>query len=107
MVKELNEDPETNSAGEKMEIKVWILSQKCLPYSVPNVWCLFQRESPDPEIIIRTSSEHCRSASMALWLTAVYGYKGPLLVGHGTTRKPSYIQTSIIALHPQSFIMAG
>lgn len=69
---------------------------KCLPYPVPNVWCLLQRDSPDPDIIIRTSSEHCRSASMELWLTAVYGYKGPLLVGHGTTRKLSYIQTNII-----------
>ncbi|XP_030606337.1 gamma-aminobutyric acid type B receptor subunit 2-like [Archocentrus centrarchus] len=33
----------------------------------------------DQDVIIRPHSEHCRSLNMELWLTAVYGYKAPLL----------------------------
>ncbi|XP_047216352.1 gamma-aminobutyric acid type B receptor subunit 2-like isoform X2 [Girardinichthys multiradiatus] len=33
----------------------------------------------DQDILIRSYSEQCRSTNMDLWLTAVYGYKAPLL----------------------------
>nr|XP_046254485.1 gamma-aminobutyric acid type B receptor subunit 2-like isoform X2 [Scatophagus argus] len=33
----------------------------------------------EQDVIVRPYSEHCSSSSMELWLTAVYGYKGPLL----------------------------
>ncbi|XP_044062822.1 gamma-aminobutyric acid type B receptor subunit 2-like isoform X1 [Siniperca chuatsi] len=38
-----------------------------------------QRDPADQDVIVRPYSEHCSSTNMELWLTAVYGYKGPLL----------------------------
>ncbi|XP_071324346.1 gamma-aminobutyric acid type B receptor subunit 2-like isoform X2 [Trachinotus anak] len=38
-----------------------------------------QSDPADQDVIIRPYSEHCSSSNMELWLTAVYGYKGPLL----------------------------
>lgn len=44
--------------------------------------CWLQTDPADPDILIQPFSEQCSSANMELWLTAVFGYKGPLLVGH-------------------------
>ncbi|XP_076594358.1 gamma-aminobutyric acid type B receptor subunit 2-like [Chaetodon auriga] len=38
-----------------------------------------ETEAADQDVIVRLYSEHCGSTNMELWLTAVYGYKGPLL----------------------------
>ncbi|XP_049439354.1 gamma-aminobutyric acid type B receptor subunit 2-like [Epinephelus fuscoguttatus] len=38
-----------------------------------------QRETADQDVLVRSYSEHCSSTNMELWLTAVYGYKAPLL----------------------------
>ncbi|XP_039973049.1 gamma-aminobutyric acid type B receptor subunit 2-like [Xiphias gladius] len=38
-----------------------------------------ESDPADPDVIIRPHSERCSSVNMELWLTAVYGYKGPLL----------------------------
>ncbi|CAK6978121.1 gamma-aminobutyric acid type B receptor subunit 2-like [Scomber scombrus] len=38
-----------------------------------------ESDPADQDVIIRPYSEHCSSIKMELWLTAVYGYKGPLL----------------------------
>ncbi|XP_053183674.1 gamma-aminobutyric acid type B receptor subunit 2-like [Scomber japonicus] len=38
-----------------------------------------ESDPADQDVIIRPYSEHCSSINMELWLTAVYGYKGPLL----------------------------
>ncbi|KAM6995469.1 gamma-aminobutyric acid type B receptor subunit 2-like isoform 2-T2 [Tautogolabrus adspersus] len=38
-----------------------------------------QSDSSGQDVIVRLSSERCSSINMELWLTAVYGYKGPLL----------------------------
>ncbi|KAM3613604.1 uncharacterized protein V6R79_002151 [Siganus canaliculatus] len=35
--------------------------------------------SGDEDVVVRPFSEHCSSDNTELWLTAVYGYKGPLL----------------------------
>ncbi|TKS82736.1 Gamma-aminobutyric acid type B receptor subunit 2 [Collichthys lucidus] len=39
-----------------------------------------ESDPADPDVKVRLSSEHCSSTNMELWLTAVYGYKVPLLV---------------------------
>ncbi|KAK2845174.1 hypothetical protein Q5P01_011833 [Channa striata] len=39
----------------------------------------FQTEPADPDVIVRPFSEHCSSTDMDLWLTAVYGFKAPLM----------------------------
>eukprot|EP00064_Thunnus_orientalis_P021225 superscaffoldBa00006312_g21382 len=38
-----------------------------------------ESDPADQDVIIQPHSEHCSSINMELWLTAVYGYKGPLL----------------------------
>ncbi|TKS82712.1 Gamma-aminobutyric acid type B receptor subunit 2 [Collichthys lucidus] len=38
-----------------------------------------ESDPADPDVKVRLSSEHCSSTNMELWLTAVYGYKVPLL----------------------------
>ncbi|XP_074538780.1 gamma-aminobutyric acid type B receptor subunit 2-like [Halichoeres trimaculatus] len=38
-----------------------------------------QSDSSDQDFDVRLFSERCSSVNMELWLTAVYGYKGPLL----------------------------
>ncbi|XP_067456490.1 gamma-aminobutyric acid type B receptor subunit 2-like [Thunnus thynnus] len=38
-----------------------------------------ESDPADQDVIIQPYSEHCSSINMELWLTAVYGYKGPLL----------------------------
>ncbi|XP_042370383.1 gamma-aminobutyric acid type B receptor subunit 2-like, partial [Plectropomus leopardus] len=38
-----------------------------------------QRVSADEDVLVRLYSERCSSTSAELWLTAVYGYKAPLL----------------------------
>ncbi|XP_070767846.1 gamma-aminobutyric acid type B receptor subunit 2-like [Enoplosus armatus] len=38
-----------------------------------------QSDAADQDVVVRPYSEHCSSINMELWLTAVYGYKGPLL----------------------------
>ncbi|XP_058504303.1 gamma-aminobutyric acid type B receptor subunit 2-like [Solea solea] len=38
-----------------------------------------QSDSADPGVLTQPFSEHCSSTNMELWLTAVCGYKGPLL----------------------------
>uniref|UniRef100_H3D2N4 G-protein coupled receptors family 3 profile domain-containing protein n=1 Tax=Tetraodon nigroviridis TaxID=99883 RepID=H3D2N4_TETNG len=38
-----------------------------------------QTDPADPDVLVQRFSEQCGSANMELWLTAVYGYKGPLL----------------------------
>lgn len=49
-----------------------------------SVSCWSQTDPADPDVLVQRFSEQCGSANMELWLTAVYGYKGPLLVGHVT-----------------------
>lgn len=51
--------------------------------------CVFQSDPADQDVIIRPYSEHCSSINMELWLTAVYGYKGPLLVSTDTVKHQS------------------
>lgn len=48
--------------------------------------CWFQGDGADQDVIVRSCSEHCGDANMELWLTAICGYKGPLLVSVGTAR---------------------
>ena len=48
-----------------------------------------QTDPADPDVLIRLFSEQCSSANMELWLTAAFAYKGPLLVGEGTTAGPA------------------
>ncbi|XP_051255258.1 gamma-aminobutyric acid type B receptor subunit 2-like isoform X6 [Dicentrarchus labrax] len=38
-----------------------------------------EKDPADQDVVIRLTSERCSSANMELWLTAVCGYKGPLL----------------------------
>ncbi|XP_026173081.1 gamma-aminobutyric acid type B receptor subunit 2-like [Mastacembelus armatus] len=38
-----------------------------------------ESDPADQDVIIRPYSEHCSSVNMELWVTAVCGYKGPLL----------------------------
>ncbi|CAJ1061338.1 gamma-aminobutyric acid type B receptor subunit 2-like [Xyrichtys novacula] len=38
-----------------------------------------QSDSSDQDVLVRLFSERCSSINTDLWLTAVYGYKGPLL----------------------------
>ncbi|KAM7382822.1 hypothetical protein PAMP_002529 [Pampus punctatissimus] len=49
----------------------------------PQRWVVTQHrlesDPADEDVTIRPYSEHCSSTNMELWLTAVYGYKGPLL----------------------------
>ncbi|KAG8010912.1 Gamma-aminobutyric acid type B receptor subunit 2 [Nibea albiflora] len=44
-----------------------------------------ESDPADPDVKVRPSSERCSSTNMELWLTAVYGYKGPLLVRTDST----------------------
>uniref|UniRef100_A0AAZ1XPN8 G-protein coupled receptors family 3 profile domain-containing protein n=1 Tax=Oreochromis aureus TaxID=47969 RepID=A0AAZ1XPN8_OREAU len=50
----------------------------------PLRWVMLQHDTEgdaaDEDVIIRPYSEHCSSVNMELWLTVVYGYKGPLLL---------------------------
>ncbi|XP_040900567.1 gamma-aminobutyric acid type B receptor subunit 2-like [Toxotes jaculatrix] len=39
----------------------------------------FERDAADEGVVVRPYSEHCSGVDTELWLTAVYGYKGPLL----------------------------
>lgn len=55
--------------------------------------CWFQGDGADRDVIVRSYSEHCSDANMELWLTAIYGYKGPLLVSVGTARLPPNVES--------------
>ncbi|XP_029694861.1 gamma-aminobutyric acid type B receptor subunit 2-like isoform X2 [Takifugu rubripes] len=70
-------------------VVLWVvLSDLCVLTSWqlldPLRWVVLQHGSQtdptDPDILVQLFSEQCSSANMELWLTAVFGYKGPLLV---------------------------
>ena len=46
--------------------------------------CL-QTDPSDQDVLVQPFSERCGCRHMELWLTAVYGYRGPLLVSDDST----------------------
>ncbi|XP_056901236.1 gamma-aminobutyric acid type B receptor subunit 2-like isoform X2 [Takifugu flavidus] len=76
-------------AHQAGRVVLWVvLSDLCVLTSWqlldPLRWVVLQHGSQtdptDPDILVQLFSEQCSSANMELWLTAVFGYKGPLLV---------------------------
>lgn len=62
--------------------------------------CWFQGDGADQDVIVRSFSEHCSGANMEPWLTAICGYKGPLLVSVGTAHLLLNVESLNYSGHP-------